>query len=256
GSTLGQQVSDYGQQTGARIADDALAQANYVKSGGAAYGKEFGALADRALTAGDAFAQRTTPGYDPSQQTGALQTSQQRAADLAGLEATEGPSAAQAQLQMGLNQAQQSNLALARSGSGFGESAQNFSQAIDANARMGQDAANQAAMLRAQENAQWRQRQAQNIGAAAGIDQSAAGQYGQQSQFRTTTEQQQQQQNAADYLAALTLGGQFRGQGATAELGAQQAGAQLQQAGLLAGGQLGLTGTQGGMDLYSALLGR
>src|SRR5688500_8280131 len=85
---------------------------------------------------------------------------------LAALEAIEGPSAAQSQLQSGINRAEQSNLSLARSGRGWGGSASALSRAIDANAVQGQEAANTAAALRAQETAQWRTRQGSNLNAA------------------------------------------------------------------------------------------
>jgi hypothetical protein len=85
---------------------------------------------------------------------------------LAALEAIEGPSAAQAQLQTGINRAEQSNLSLARSGRGWGGSASALARAIDANAVQGQEAANTAASLRAQETAQWRTRQGTNLNAA------------------------------------------------------------------------------------------
>lgn len=248
-TAAGENIAQYGQAQGERVAGDARSEADYVKAGGAAYGQAFGQLSDRAVAAGEQFAGRATPTYDPTAQTGALDESRGQGRDLANLERTEGPSAAQAQLQQGLNQAQQTNLGMARSGTGFGESAQNFSQALDANARMGQESVNQAAMLRAQENQAWRQRQAQNLEAAAGINQTAAEQYGGQSEYLATLQQQQQKQNAGDFLSALGLGGEFRGQGASAELGAQQAGAQLQQAGLQFGTNLGLTGTTTGGEL-------
>jgi len=98
-----------------------------------------------------------------------VQSGDGRTDQLAGLESTEGPSAAQAQLRSGLNEAQQSNLAMARSGRGWGASAASLGQAQTANAAAGQQAANESARLRAQENAAWRARQAANLGTAAGV---------------------------------------------------------------------------------------
>ncbi len=93
----------------------------------------------------------------------------EQAAALAALEQFEGPSAAQSQLMQGLSAARASNLSLARSGRGWGGSASALNQAVDANARMGIDAANASAGLRASENAAWRERQAANLGSSADI---------------------------------------------------------------------------------------
>lgn len=93
----------------------------------------------------------------------------EQAAALAALESMEGPSAAQSQLMQGLSAARASNLSLARSGRGWGGSASALNQAVDANARMGIDAANASAGLRASENAAWRERQAANLGSSADI---------------------------------------------------------------------------------------
>jgi hypothetical protein len=106
-----------------------------------------------------------------------------RADTLAGLEATQGPSAAQAQLQSGLNQANANALSMARSGRGWGGGASALSQASAQQAMNSQNAVNSSAQLRAQEDAQWRQRQAQNLGTAGNLamagGQAGAGVYGQ-----------------------------------------------------------------------------
>lgn len=88
---------------------------------------------------------------------------------LGGLEAQQGASAAQAQLQGGTNQAMASQLALARSGRGMGGNAAAMGQAQGNMAGIQANQANQAAMLRAQEDAAWRQRQASNLGNVAGM---------------------------------------------------------------------------------------
>lgn len=83
--------------------------------------------------------------------------------------APQGPSAAQAQLQLGTNQAMANQLALARSGRGLGESASGLRAAGMQNAVIQQNAGNQAAMLRAQEDQAFRQRQLAAFGAAGGL---------------------------------------------------------------------------------------
>jgi hypothetical protein len=89
------------------------------------------------------------------------------------LEMNEGPSAAQAQLQQGTNQALGSQLAMARSGRGFGGTAATMQAAQGNLAGIQANQANQSAGLRAQENAAWRQRQASNmLGANSQILQS------------------------------------------------------------------------------------
>ena len=110
------------------------------------------------------------------------------AEELAEIERTQGPSAAQAMLRSALNQSSMSNLALARSGTGFGQSASALTQALDKNAIAGIEATNQAAQLRAQEEAQRRQRLASNLAVAAGIDMQTAEQLTQQSEFKTESE--------------------------------------------------------------------
>lgn len=82
---------------------------------------------------------------------------------LEAIEATEGPSAAEATLQSAINRAELSNLSLARSGRGWGGSASALSRAIDANAVMGQEASAEAARIRATEDAARRARAASNL---------------------------------------------------------------------------------------------
>lgn len=112
----------------------------------------------------------------------------------------QGPSAAQAQLQQGANQSMRQSLALARSGSGFGESAGGLASAQRANADTMANAANQSAMLRAQEDQAFRAQQLQAMGGAANIYGQAAGREGDQSQFMTQAELQAQQARDAMQL--------------------------------------------------------
>lgn len=116
------------------------------------------------------------------QQNAALGTAATYGGRLAGLEAQEGPSAAQAQLQSGTNMAMAQQMAMARSGRGFGGNSAAMGLAQGNMAGISANQANQAAMLRAQENAQWRGRQASNLGNAASIQAGLGSQYGQQGQ--------------------------------------------------------------------------
>lgn len=123
--------------------------------------------------------------------------------------APQGPSAAQAQLRQGTDAAIKANLAMARSGSGFGESA----NALDAAGRNASGAianeGTQSAILRANEDQAYRQNQAnllglsgQTLASARGADAGLAGQLAQQGQFNTSTALQQGAQNDA-YSQAL-----------------------------------------------------
>lgn len=134
--------------------------------------------------------------------------------------APQGPSAAQAQLQQGTNEALNSQLALARSGSGFGEAGNAMAAAQGNAAGIQASNANNAAQLRANEDAQFRARQLQALGmsgeqlaAGRGADLALGGQQIGQSQFDTQSALAGQQQNDALRLGLL-------GQG----LDAQQAG--------------------------------
>lgn len=107
----------------------------------------------------------------------------------------EGPSAAQAQLQQGSDRAMAANMALASSGTGMGDSSEAMRRAQFQNATQQSDTANNAAMLRAQEEQAWRQQQlgalgtAQDaFGAMRGADLSARDQSIGQSQFGVQSE--------------------------------------------------------------------
>jgi hypothetical protein len=98
------------------------------------------------------------------------------AQQLAGLEATPGPSAAQAALAAGTGQAEGSALALARSGRGFGGGAASAGLAQGQIAQLGANYTNSSAQLAAQEEAARRQRAAANLSGAAGIQLNSQGQ--------------------------------------------------------------------------------
>jgi len=104
------------------------------------------------------------------------QTGNPQAMGLAGLETQQGPSGAQAQLQQGSNLALASQLALARSGHGFGGNAAAAGLAAGNVAGIQANQANQAAGLAAQEYAAWRGRQASNLANSAGIQLNSQGQ--------------------------------------------------------------------------------
>lgn len=132
------------------------------------------------LANSQAAGQREAMLGDWGQQNNALGIAGGYGQSLASLENQQGPSAAQAQLQQGTNQGLNSQIAMARSGRGFGGGAGAAGLAQSNMAGISANQANQSAMLRAQEDAAWRGRQAANLGAAAGIQQGLAGQYGQQ----------------------------------------------------------------------------
>lgn len=117
----------------------------------------------------------------------------------------QGPSAAQAQLREGANTAKRQAMSIARSGSGFGESANAMADAQRAQSDISTSAANQAAQLRAQEDQAFRAQQLGAMGQAADIYGQTAGREGEQAQFLTQAELQAQQQRDAMQLG---LGGQ------------------------------------------------
>ncbi len=154
-----------------------------------------------------------------------------------GLERQQGPSAAQAQLAQATNANQANALAMARSGRGFGGSASAMSQASNQRVGIQQEAANQSAMLRAQEDAAWRQRQAANLQAGANMGAQQAG----------INDQHQAQ------LYQMGMSGMESG----AQLGMQgmQGGAQLGMQGIQGGANLGLQGSELGMQGYGTNIG-
>jgi len=215
-------------------AENAVNHANAI--GGQAFATGNQILQQDTGLAADARS-RTAPVGDFTGQNAALRQSLNYGRNLAGLEATQGPSSAQAQLQTGTNQALASQLALARSGRGFGGNAAAMGQAQGNIAGIQANAANEAAMLRAQEDASWRGRQAANFGNAAAISQGAGTQFGQQANTNINAYLQNQGQNDTASLGYLGQGataygqgvaGNFAGQGLAhnvrvAEMGAGQA---------------------------------
>jgi hypothetical protein len=175
---------------------------------------------------GDAAAGRATPAtaYDPG--LAAAQTSNAQggaaqyglAQQLAGMAAApQGPSAAQAQLRKGTDAALNANFAMARSGSGFGESSNALDTAGRNAAATTAGAANDSAVLKANEDQAYRQNQANLLGlsgqaltAARSGDSGLAQQMAQQGQFNTTAALQQTGLN--DQAAASLYGQQLQGQ--------------------------------------------
>lgn len=136
---------------------------------------------------------------DRAVQQGDFGAQNQSLGQLGGLEATQGPSAAQAQLQAGTNQALASQIALARSGRGLGGNAGAMGLAQGNAAGIQANQATSAAQLRAQEDAAWRQRQAANLTNVAGMQ-------GQQSQANLGAAVQGRGQNDAMYQGLLGMG--------------------------------------------------
>lgn len=87
-----------------------------------------------------------------------------------------GPSAAQAQLRAGQDANMQQQLAIARSGRGAGAGAAGLRNAQFQGAAMGQQTNQQAAVLRAQEQANWQQQRGQLYNAAGGLASQQRGQ--------------------------------------------------------------------------------
>ncbi len=116
----------------------------------------------------------------------------------------QGPSAAQAQLQNATDQSMAANLALAGSGTGMGDSSEAMRRAQFANAGALATAANDSAMLRAQEDQAYRQQQMQGLGMAqdaySGVrsgDMGSRGQSMDQAQFGVESELQNRGLNDA-----------------------------------------------------------
>jgi hypothetical protein len=172
------------------------ANANYLGNQATQFGQDASLQGEKLLARRTAdarkFDQRAVQQGDWSPQNATLGT-------LGGLESNEGPSAAQAQLQQGTNQALSSQLALARSGRGFGGNAAAMGLAQGNAAGIQANQANQSAALRAQENAAWRGRQGQNLTNIAGMQ-------GQQSQADLGAAVQSRGQNDAMYQGMLGMG--------------------------------------------------
>lgn len=210
-------------------------------------GTAMGAQGGQFIQQGKGATDQDIAGVDLTASRAALGQSQTYANQLAGIGAQPGPSAAQAQLQSALNQSNAQNLAMARSGRGWGGSASAQSQALAANAAAGQQAANASAVLRAQEEQQRMQMLSSNVGQAAQLQQAGAQTALGQQQARAAVNLQEQQQLAQQQQALYGLGLQAQQQGA--ELGLQGANVALQgnqayQAGIGQAGQLAAQGAQ------------
>lgn len=215
-------TADFGQQNNALA--QSTATGNQLSAAGnrstptANYAQQNQALA-KSGTAADQLSQagnRASPTANYGQQNQALGQSNSAVNQLLGVESTAGPSAAQAQLQAGLNAAEQSNMSLARSGRGWGGSASALAEAGRQNAVMGANTANNAAILRANEDAAARSRTAQNLTQAASLSQSAANQFGNQAQADVANALQARQLNDAAMAQGAGLN-----QAAAAQFGQQ-----------------------------------
>lgn len=212
-------------------------------------GAEMGTQGGQFIRQGTAAAGQDIADVNLKASQDALRASSGYANQLAGIGAQPGPSAAQAQLQSALNQSNAQNLAMARSGRGWGGSASAQSQALAANAAAGQQAANSSAMLRAQEEQQRLAMLSGNVGQAAQLQQAGAQTALGQQQARAQVNLQEAQLQAQQQQALYGLGLQAQQQGA--ELGLQGANLALQgnqayQAGVGQAGQL--TGQAGQLD--------
>ncbi|TAK10617.1 MAG: hypothetical protein EPO32_14905 [Anaerolineae bacterium] len=178
------------------------------------------ALGTSAQATGQALQNRAGPGVNFAD-AAAMRARQQQVFDatMAAGQAQPGPSAAQAQLQMGTNQALANQLALARSGRGAGDAASAMRQAAFQNADIQQNASNSAAMLRAQEDEAFRQRQLAAFGAAGQLAGGIRQQDVDSSKFITDTELRNRQLNDAAGLGygQLALGGYTSAAGANME---------------------------------------
>ena len=271
GATAGQQITNYSQNAASAAqsrADNLSNQATTV------FNQALGTAARTAPQANYSLAggYQTEAGNN-AYQLGGLQPSNAYTGQLAGLDPSSVNSAAQAQLQSGLNQAEASNLALARSGHGWGASASAMNQAISQNAAAGQQATNASAQLRAQEGQFAQQQTAQNLSSAAqlqnaqnaqrasnlaqagGLQSQLGQQYGaqalSQAQLQSQTMGQNDQAQAALYGASLgAQNNALQGFNTASGIGAQGtlAGAQTMQAGQT----LGMQGTQNAMGIFTS----
>lgn len=234
-AALGAGASAAGQRYGTQVADVGRSAANV----GQAYGSGLQSLSQAGLGAGVGQAQTLST-------TGRAYGDQLR-----GIEAQEGPSGAQALLNQQNNRAMGNQLALARSGRGMGGSAAAIQQAGQNIGALQQDVGNQAAQLRAQENAAWRSRQAANVANAGQLDITARTQalggtnqaFGQAASAYAAggaldMQGRQTQLQGATQGAALGMQGRAMG------IDANVQGANIAQQGRLAGANLEMGGLQ------------
>lgn len=245
----GQQAGQAGQQAAAQAASGIGGAAAAGQRALTGLGQQQGDFGSTAAQQGLRFL--GDQGYQQNLTEANVARNQARAAgaQLGAIEAQEGPSAAQAQLRAGLNAAQSSNLAMARSGRGFGGSASALRSAAVQNAQAGQQAANQAAALRAQETAAFRQRQAANLASSANVQLQAGQQVAAQQQQLAAAQLAQTEANRQAYLQSQGLGQTGLAQQAATEAQARQ----MALTGAQAAGQMNLAGA--GMGLQGAGMG-
>jgi len=193
-------------------ADDAVARTSGIADKGIGIGQQAIDAGNAAgNTASDIFVARQNDanGYKNRQlQQGDFGQQNSTLGQLGGLEAQQGPSGAQAQLQNGTNMGMAQQVALARSGRGFGGNAGAMGLAQSNQAGLAANQANQSAQLSAQENAAWRGRQAANLGTVANAQ-------GQQVGTNLNAGLASQAQNDAATMGLLGMGqnAYFQGQG-------------------------------------------
>lgn len=268
GVSAGDQLAAAGQDFGHRSAlvgkGAWQASEDYANALGG-YAGQLGAQGGQFIDQGAAAGTRNIADVNLKASNAALGQSSAYANQLAGIGAQQGPSAAQAQLQSALNQSNAQNLAMARSGRGWGGSATAQSQALAANAQAGQQAANASAVLRAQEEQQRLAMLSSNVGQAAQLQQAGAQTALSQQQLAAQTNLQEAQQQAQQQQALYALGqqgltqaGAMTAQQAQTDLAGRQAylqslaqGGQLEMGGIQGGAELGLQGIGQGAGLYA-----
>jgi hypothetical protein len=267
GAAYGEQTAaagQRGQEVGAGIQQSLGADAALAAARGATTNSVLQNQGANAADAGGAINQNLSGAGQTAQNIGGaananLSASGQAASDigananavLSGLEATEGPSAAQATLDQATSQGMNNALTLARSGRGVGGSAAAAAAAAGRMPGMAASAATASAQLRANENALWRARQAQNV--SAGGQLALEGQKANASALSAGA-------NAAlsgsgQNISAIGAGGQAVMQGQGLNIDATKAGGQQALEGInssigakTAGGQAALAGTSQGMQ--------
>lgn len=190
---------NYAQNTASRL----------QQTGTGTYGI-LGGFGQNAAAAGQAAQGRVAPTTDYGLARGQMMNAQGVAlnqGDLYGrlMAFADDGSAAQAQLQAATNQGMANNLAMARSGRGMGGSAAGMQAAQFANAQQAAQAANNSALLRAQQQAQAYGLGSQVLGQRGDLYSRLGQMYGDQSQFQTDAALRAQAQNDQ---AALGFGGQ------------------------------------------------
>lgn len=278
------QLASQWQNAGGSAQMDQRTQAGMMNNAGEAARATQQNLGNAAWGYGDAAGRRGMTNADYGGAQGDIGAQRNAAGQLAGYAgqlqsmaaAPEGPSAAQAQLQQGTNQALNSQLALMRSGGTAGSSAAAGDSARFNSAGLQANQANSSAALRAQENAAYRDRQlnamglaGQTMGVSGNMSADLANRGTQMAQFDEGNRQQQRQQNDQTALAGMGLAGQSYASGYGQQLQGlaggsdalgkgwdsynqgMQGGLATQQTGLQ--GTMGLEGLRG--DLYGAELG-